>query len=190
MTAHQPPRPESSSWLRRAAAGTPTTLGAVASLIAIGGLGFAALKALTTGDSASATVEAKQLIGFRQVADRICVENRQALERALPEARSGVQLLSFLSRGTGWGINDLEGVTAPASLAGPFADEIGVRRRIQEALLEVQHAGETGERTVKAEAVAAVYAAEEAASEVGDELGLEKCSPVLPAKVRRAIDVN
>jgi hypothetical protein len=160
-------------------------------LIAIGSLALTLYKTLgTTGKSPSGASEAKQIVGFHQVSNRICTENQQALERALPEAHLRVQLLAFLSRGTEWGINDLKGVTAPTSLAEGFAKEISMRRRIEEALLEVQRAGETGDLAAESEAVGAVDSAEEVAAEVDHELGLRRCAPVLPGKVRRAIDVG
>lgn len=190
MDGRRPNTQEKGSCLRRLAARTPTSLSVIASLIAIGGAGFGLYKALASGDdSAPASSEAKQVISFHQLANRICTENQQALERALPEARSRVQLLAFLSRGTGWGVNDLEGVTAPASLASPFGKEISLRQSIEEALLEVQRAGETGELASQAEAMQAVASAEETAAEVDHELGLRQCAPILPSKVRRAINV-
>ena len=186
-----PPPPKDASRWHRLASGMPTTLGVIASVIAIGGVTLGIYKALTaSGDSASAASEAKQVVAFHQVANRICEENQQALERAVPEANSRVQLLAFLSRGTGWGINDLESVTAPPSLAAAFTEEISLRRTIEEALLEQQQAGETGDLVSKAEAVGAIGAAEEAGTEVDHELGLRNCSPVLPSKVRRATGVD
>jgi hypothetical protein len=191
MGVKLPPPESKPSRIGRVASVLPTTLGVIASLIAIGGLGLAAREALTGGSGrASAGVEAKQIVGFRQVTDRICAENQAALVRALSEAHSGVQLLSFLSRGTGWGINDLEGVTAPESLVPPFLDEIDARRRVQEALLNVQRAGEIGDRAARAEAVSEVDVEERAIRETGRELGLRRCAPVLPSHVRRAIDVG
>jgi hypothetical protein len=163
----------------------------VASLIAIGGLGFTVYKALNDGGGeASAAVEAKQLVAFHQVTDRICAENQQALERALPEARLRVQLLAFISRGTGWGVNDLESVTAPASLAARFPEEASLRTDVQNAVLELQRADETGDRQSKADALAAIGAAESAATEVEHQLGLRRCAPVLPPRVRRTIGVD
>jgi hypothetical protein len=151
--------------LRRAASGIPTTLDA-------------------------AVIEAKEIVSFHQLGNRICVENHEALEQALPEAHSRIQLLDFLSRGTGWGINDLEGTTPPTSLAGRYTEEIAVRKQVQGALLEIQRAGETGDLVTRSEAVATLDSAEDEASELGHELGLRRCSRVLPSKTRRAIDVG
>lgn len=166
----------------------PTTLGVIASVIAIGGVTLGIYRALTAGgDSAPAASEANQIVAFHQVTNRICEENQQALERAVPEATSRVQLLAFLSRGIGWGINDLESVTAPPSLAAAFTEEISLRRAIEEALLEQQQAGETGDLVSKARAIGAIGAAEETAAEVDHELGLRKCASVLPSRVKGAI---
>jgi hypothetical protein len=164
----------------------PIGLGVIASLIAI----FGAIKALEPEYSTSATAEAKEIVGFHQVTNRICVENHQALERALPEAHSKVQLLAFLSRGTGWGINDLESVTAPPSLADHFDEEIALRRGIQANILELQRAGETGDLESKAKAAVAIVAEEGAATETDHELGLRRCASVLPPKVRKAIEID
>jgi hypothetical protein len=144
----------------------------------------------TTGGPASPPFEGKQIVAFRQLSNRICTENHEELEQALPEAHSRVQLLAYLSRGTGWGINDLESVTAPISLTEHFTEEIAVRRQIEEALLDIQRAGETGELAVKSAAIGEVVSAEDAAREVNRELGLRRCAPVLPAKVRSAIDLH
>jgi hypothetical protein len=171
------------------AARTPTTLGVVASLIAIGGLGFAVWKALSAdGRKTSATVEAKQIGSFHQLVNQICTENRQALKRAVPEARSGMQLLTFLSRATRRGVNDLEGVTAPASLAAHFAAELDVRRQIQEALLKVQSAEETGDGWELIDADRAIGSAEKASFEIDRELGVEECAPVLPSSSKGAVN--
>jgi hypothetical protein len=124
-------------------------------------------------------------IGFQQLANRIY----HALDPALPESHSKVQLLAFLSRGTGWGINDLEGVTAPPSLTDQFREEIAQRRRIREGPLELQRAGEMGDLRSRAAATVALAAGEEAAFKTDHELGLRRCSPVLPPRVWSAIGV-
>jgi hypothetical protein len=165
-------------------------VGFVASVITIVGVGFAAFKLPKPDHSVPATAESKQVVSFRQVTNRMCVENQWALKRALLEAQPKVQLLAFLSRGTGWGVNDLESVSAPASLADQLSSEIAIRRRVQGDLLEIQHAGETGDLEAKAQAEAAIAGAETSAVEVEHELGLRRCAPVLPAKVRRAAGVS
>lgn len=191
MARDQSPDNEPQERRGRLISRVPTALSVTASLIAISGLGFAALKTLTAnGSGASTTTEAKQIVSFRQLANSICAENQGALEKALPESHSGVQLLAFLSRGTGWGINDLEGVTAPASLATPFSEEIGVRRHIGQTLLELQRARETGDLIAKSEAVGALASSEESAATLDRELGLRRCAPVLPLNVKEAIDVK
>jgi hypothetical protein len=178
------------SW-RRLISGTPTALSVIASLIAIGGLAFAIYKA-TTGnkDPESTPFEAKRIVAFRQLSNRICTENRVALEQALPEAHSRIQLLAFLSRGTGWGINDLESVTAPASVAEHFTEEIALRRRIRKSLLDTQRASETGELAAKSDAMARIVSAEEAATKTNRELGLRRCAPVLPVRAKKAVGID
>jgi hypothetical protein len=169
----------------------PNSLGVAASLITLGGAAVAIYAAVSSGGSdASPTTEAKQIVSFHQLANRICVENGQDLEQALPEAHSRVQLLGYLSRGTGWGINDLEGVTPPAKFASAFTEELALRSRIKQTLLEVQRAGETGELSAKAEAVGSIDSLEEQATDLNHELGLRRCAPVLPRKVKEAIDVG
>jgi hypothetical protein len=187
------PRPEGDAWapLRRLISSTPTTLGVVASLITILALGFGIYRTQTgSKDSVSASSEAKQMVAFHQWTNRICTENQMALSRAVPEAHSRVQLLAFLARGTGWGINDLESVVPPESLKDRFPDEISVRQQIQEALLDIQRAGETGDLAAKSEAAAAVGSAEEAAAQVDREMGLRRCAPVLPTEVKGAISLG
>jgi hypothetical protein len=174
-------------WVDRA----PTGLGVIASLIAIVGAGIGLFEALGTSDGhASSATEAKQIVSFHQLANRICIENQRDLEQALPEARSEVQLLAFLSRGTGWGINDLEGVTAATALAAAFAEELAIRGRLKQALLEVQRAGETGELPGKAEAIELIASLEERATELDRELRLRRCAPVLPHDVKEEIGVD
>lgn len=176
---------------RRLWPSTPTALSVIASLIAIGGLTFAVYGAAVGDDDPDSTpFEAKQVVAFRQLSNRICTENREALEQAVPEAHSRIQLLAFLARGTGWGVNDLESVTAPASVADHFTEEIVLRRRIKEGLLDMQRAGETGDLVAKSEAMAMIVSAEELASETNRELGLRRCAPVLPPRAKEAIDVG
>jgi hypothetical protein len=100
------------------------------------------------------------------------------------------QRLAFLGRGTAWGINDLKSVTAPASLAERFIEEISLRRRIEDALLDVQRTSETGEHAAGSEAIAVVDSVEESALELNHELGLQRCALVLPARARKAIEVR
>jgi hypothetical protein len=172
-------------WRRALGVGV-AALGTIASVIAIIQFGTGAFK---SGDHTSATAEAKQIVAFHQVSNRICTENQQDLERAVPEAHSRVQLLAFLSRGVGWGVNDLESVTAPPSLAGPFAEEIAMRQKLQADLLELQRTSELGDLESKEQAGAAIAGAEESAREIEHELGLRRCAPMLPNKVRREIGV-
>jgi hypothetical protein len=166
-------------------------LSVIASLIAIGGVAFGLYKALTAGGgTASASSEAKQIVGFHQVTNRMCDENLRALGRAVPEAHSEVQLLAFLSRGVGWGVNDLESVTAPVSVTETFAEEIHLRSEVEDALLEEQRAGETGDRSRKSEAVGLITTVEESAVRLDHEMGLRQCGAILPREVRRAIGVG
>jgi hypothetical protein len=168
----------------------PGAVNFVASVIAIAIVAFGLFKLLKPDHSISATAEAKQVVGFHQVTNSICAENQQALERAVPEAHSTVQLIGFLVRGVGWGVNDLEGVTAPASVAGAFAEEIANRKQMQGDLLELQSARETGDLETRAQVATEIAGAEASALEREHELGLRRCAPVLPSNVRRAIDVS
>jgi hypothetical protein len=179
------PRAGRRRWSRVLAAGL-AVLGAVASLIAIIQFGSSVFK---SSDHTSARAEAKQIVAFHQVTNRMCTENQQDLERALSETHRRVELLGFLSRGVGWGINDLESVTAPPSLAGPFAEEIAMRQKLQGDLLELQRSSEIGDLESKEQAGAAIAGGEESARELEHELGLRRCAPMLPTKVRLVIGV-
>lgn len=176
---------------RRLVTGVPGILGVVASLITIGVVGLGIYQAQTKSESSlSPSAEAKQVISFHQVTIRICAENQGDLERARLQAHSDIQLLAFLFRGTGWGINDLEGVTPPATLAESFTEEISVRDRIRKALLEVQSAREMGNAAAQARALVVIDSAERAAVEAAHALGLRGCAPVLPETARRAARLN
>ena len=160
---------------------TPVTLGVIASLIAIGGATVAVVHAVTPGNSQSQLSDKRQLVAFRQVANHICTENRQALHRALLEARSNIELLAYLARGTNWGVGDLSGVTPPASVAGTYPAEVAVRRHIANALLNLQHAVETGDQTARTAAEIELAEGEAEAGELSRSLGLPRCKRVLPS---------
>lgn len=124
--------------------------------------------------------EGKQIVVFRQLANRICTENTQNMKRARVAARSPIELLAFLSRAISWDVGDLAGVTPPPSRAAEFAAEVSSRRRIAGDLLDLQRAVETGDMANKASAVVKLKVAKTRSAELGRSLGLERCTMVLP----------
>jgi len=156
-------------------------LGVIASVLAIGGVAIGVLRTLQPGDSARALPEGAQLIAFHQLANRICVENAQAMDRAFPAARSRSELFAFLARATNWGVRDLSSVTPPPSMAEAFADEIWNRRGVAADLLDLQRAFEIGDKAGQGRAKAKLATAEAKGDELNRSLGLAKCAPILPS---------
>jgi hypothetical protein len=173
--------------LRRFFRGVPPVLGIVASVIAIGGLAVGAVKALQSDPGRPVLPEGRQIIAFHQVASRICTENTRALRRAFPAARSRIELLAYLSRATGWGIDDLSGVTPPPRMEAGFAEEIENRRSIERDMLDLQKTIETGDQTGKARIGVELAADEVLARDLSHSLGLPRCAPVLPSQARASI---
>lgn len=157
-------------------------LGTIASIIAIGGVAIGAYKALQPSDGQPTLPERRQIVAFHQLANDICSDNKRAMKRAFPAARSHSELLAYLARATNWGIGDLSGVTPPPSLAAAFADEIQNRRDIAGYLLDLQRAFELGNETTQARVKARLATAEARATGLSRALGLAKCAPVLPTR--------
>ena len=82
--------------------------------------------------------EGRQIVAFRQLANRICAESTQNMKRAFAAARPRIELLGFLSRATSWDVEDLTSVTPPPSRAAAFAAEVSGRRRIAGDLLDLR----------------------------------------------------
>jgi hypothetical protein len=161
---------------------TPTVLGTIASIIAIGGVAIGAYKALQSNDGTPALPERRQIVAFHQLSNDICSDNRRTMKSAFPAARSHSELLAYLARATNWGVGDLSGVTPPSTLAVTFADEIQDRRKIVGDLLDLQRAFELGNETAQARAKVKLAGAEAEATELNRALGLTKCAPVLPPR--------
>lgn len=124
--------------------------------------------------------EGKRVVAFRQVANRICTENRGNMRRALVEARSRVERLGFVARGIGWDVNDLESITPPPTRFDAFLGEVAVRRQVRPELLALQRAVELGDRSMEAEAIGALESLEAESRELSREAGLIRCLRILP----------
>ncbi len=161
---------------------TPSVLGTIASVIAIAGVGIAAYRALQPSQSQATLPERRQVVAFHQVANRICSENMQAMDRAFPAARSRSELLAYLSRATKWGIEDLSGVIPPSSVAMDYVGEIEDRRHIAGELLDLQRAVESGDKAGRARVQAKLANGEARAIELNRSMRLIHCAPALPAR--------
>ena len=168
--------------LKRVFRSTPSVLGTIASVIAIVGVGIAAYRALQPSQSQATLSERRQIIAFQQVANRICSENMQAMNRAFPAARSHSELLAYLSRATKWGIEDLSGVVPPSNVATDYVDEIEDRRRIAGELLDLQRAIEGGDEAGRARIQAKLADGEARAIELNRSMRLIHCAPALPSR--------
>jgi hypothetical protein len=169
-----------STRLRRIFRSTPSVLGTIASVIAIAGVGIAAYGALQPSQSQATLPERRQIVAFHQVANRICSENTQAMNRAFPAAHSHSVLLAYLARATKWGIEDLSGVIPPSSAATDYVGEIEDRRHIADELLELQRAAENGDKARRARVQAKLVIGEARAIELNRSMKLVRCAPILP----------
>lgn len=124
--------------------------------------------------------EGKRIVAFRQVANRICTENRGNMHRALVEGRSQVERLGFVAKGIGWDLNDLESITPPPTRFDAFLAELTVRRRVRPAVLALQRAVELGNRSMEARAIGAIETSEAESRELSRETGLVRCVRILP----------
>lgn len=169
-------------WVRNLLHKTPTALGVVASLIAIGGLAIGAYGALRSGDSRPTFPEHRQIVAFHQISNRICTENAQAMKRAFPAAHSYSELLVYLSRAIRWGIRDLTSIVPPPRFSTAFGEEIENRQTVAGELLDLQRAHEIGNETGQARVKLEIAGAESRAAELSRDLGLARCAPILPAR--------
>jgi hypothetical protein len=154
---------------------------AVAAIAAVTAVGIGLVNHFTAGPGREFPGEGKRIVAFRQVANRICIENRKNMHRALVDGRSRIERLGFVARGIGWDLNDLESITPPPSRFDAFESEVGVRRRIRRAVLALQHATELGDRGSEAGALAALETLETESRELSLEAGLVRCMRILPS---------
>lgn len=124
--------------------------------------------------------EGKRVVAFRQLANRICTENRQNLGRAEVQKVGRAERLGLYARALGWDLGDLEGVTAPPTRFEFFVAEIKVRARAQDAVLALQKAVESGNRGGEAAALSRLDRLETESHELSREAGIVRCMRILP----------
>jgi hypothetical protein len=153
---------------------------AVASIVVVG---IGLIDRLTPSASAPALPEGRQIVAFRQLASRICVESAQSMRRAFEGARTQSEALGSLSRATLSGVDDLSGVTPPPSQAEAFARYVLMRRHIASQLLDLQRTVEIGDKVSQVKVEANLVEAEARSSALSRSLRLKRCTPVLPVDV-------
>jgi hypothetical protein len=124
--------------------------------------------------------EGRRVVAFRQLANRICTENRQNQLRAEADGESRVTRLAFAARALGWDVRDLEGVAAPPKRFVSFVAEVGVRARAERAVRALQDAVESGDGAREATAIARLRSLETESHELSREAGIARCMRILP----------
>jgi hypothetical protein len=124
--------------------------------------------------------EGKRVVAFRQVANRICTENRDNMHRALKGGRSRAERLGYVARALGWDINDLEGITAPPTKFEGFLAELATRRQLRAEVLDLQKSIELGDRGQVSGAIANIEELEAESRELSREVGLVRCIKAAP----------
>jgi hypothetical protein len=124
--------------------------------------------------------EGKRVVAFRQVANRICTENRTNMIRALKEARSRVERLAYVARALGWDLNDLESITAPPTRFDGFLAELATRSQERAEILVLQQAIELGDEDQTSGAVASIRELETESRELSREVGIVRCAKAAP----------
>jgi hypothetical protein len=122
--------------------------------------------------------EGKRVVAFRQLANRICTENRKNQRRAQAQNASRAERLGYSARALGWDLNDLEAITAPPTRFDFFVSEVKVRARAEHGVLALQDAIESGDG--RAEALANLRALESESHELSREAGITRCMRILP----------
>lgn len=159
---------------------TLVSLEALAALITVGAVVVALVNHFNSKPTDVLPGEGKRIVAFRQVANRICTEHRDNVDRALAEAGSRVERLSFLARAIGWDVNDLESITPPPSRSDAFLEELAVRRRAGVQIIELQQAIELHRLERKAHFIAALEALERESIEFSRGAGIDRCMQILP----------
>jgi hypothetical protein len=124
--------------------------------------------------------EGKRVVAFRQLANRICTENRQNQQRAQAQSASRVERLGYSARALGWDLHDLEAITAPPTRFDFFVSEVKVRARAEHRLLALQDAIESGDGDGRATALANLRTLETESHELSREAGITRCMRILP----------
>lgn len=124
--------------------------------------------------------EGRRIVAFRQLANRICVENRHNQQRALAQHTSEPTRLGFAARALGWNLDDLEGITAPPPTSELFAAEIKVRTEARHQVLELRDAVESKDIATEIKAISALRTLEAKSAEVSREAGIERCMRIVP----------
>lgn len=153
---------------------------AVAAIATVAAIGIGIINHFTSAGDARFPGEGKRVIAFRQVANRICTENRDNLQRALVDGHSRVEQLGFVARAIGWDVNDLEGVSAPPTTFDAFLAEVAVRRRARLEVLALQRSIELGDQSKEASAIAALETLEAESRELARQSGILRCMRILP----------
>jgi hypothetical protein len=177
-------------WIRRRheAAGTVrVALETAAAVITIVAVVVGSVHHFQSSGVSAASNEGKQVVAFRQIANRICAEHQANLHRALQPARNRVDRLDHVARALDWDVKDLESVIPPPSRSGPFVAEISVRRRMEHWVLALQQAAELHDLSGEESAIAALEHLGERSRELGRLAGAERCGRALP-RISQLVD--
>jgi hypothetical protein len=161
----------------------------ILAVVGVAALAVAAWHHLMPTETSPAPGEGKRVVAFRQVANRICTENRDNMRVAMKVAGSRVKRLSYVARALGWDLNDLESVTAPPVKFDDFLDEVAVRQQLRTEILALQQAIELGEREDEASAIGAIEALGVQSREISREAGIVRCisaAPTAPRLLKRS----
>ena len=156
---------------------------ALESILAIAGavaLALAVWHHFMPTQPAPATGEGKRAVAFRQVANRICTENKINMAAAQKRARTRVERLGYMARALSWDLNDLESITAPPVKFDDFLDEVAVRQQLRDELLALQRAIELGDSEGQAAAIGAIEQLGIESREISREAGIVRCITVVP----------
>jgi hypothetical protein len=130
--------------------------------------------------------EGRRIVAFRQLANRICEENTGNMNRALRDAESRPQLLSYMQRATGWDTHDLTAITPPPTMIADFLEEVALRRHTGADLGQLQSAAKSQNVAAEAQITADLKSTEAASAELSGTLGLPNCTRILPPAGRYA----
>jgi hypothetical protein len=124
--------------------------------------------------------EGKRVVAFRQLANRICTENRQNQQRAQTQNAPRVERLGFSARALGWDLRDLEAITAPPTRFDFFVAEVKVRARAERGVLALRDAIESADGADEAAAIGRLRSLETESHELSREAGIVRCMRILP----------
>jgi hypothetical protein len=156
---------------------------ALESILAVAGIVALILAIWHHFDAQSTTAlpgEGKRVVAFRQLANRVCTENRQNQRRAETDGESRVERLDFAARALGWDLRDLEGIQAPSTTIGSFVAEVKVRAHAKHAVLALRDAIESADGAREAAAITTLRSLEGQSIELSREAGIVRCGRILP----------